>query len=107
RHRRAYRISCARLPLTTLQRYGRCQRLSNVETTMAGMADGPRPGKGAVPALEDVGPAITVTDLFREHPLELVRLALVMVGDLATAEDTVQDAFERLHRRWHGLREPA
>ncbi len=40
------------------------------------------------------------------HHLELVRLALVMVGDLATAEDVVQDAFERLHSRWHRLREP-
>jgi len=49
----------------------------------------------------------TVTDLFRDHHLELVRLALLMVGDQATAEDVVQDAFERLHRRWHGLREPA
>jgi RNA polymerase sigma-70 factor (sigma-E family) len=47
-----------------------------------------------------------VTDLFRDHHLELVRLALVMVGDLATAEDVVQDAFERLQRRWHALREP-
>jgi RNA polymerase sigma-70 factor (sigma-E family) len=48
----------------------------------------------------------SVTDLFREHHLELVRLALVMVGDLATAEDVVQDAFERLHRRWPRLSEP-
>jgi RNA polymerase sigma-70 factor (sigma-E family) len=46
-----------------------------------------------------------VTDLFREHHLGLVRLALVMVGDLATAEDVVQDAFERLHSGWAGLRE--
>ena len=27
-----------------------------------------------------------------------------MVGDLAAAEDVVQDAFEQLHRRWHNLR---
>jgi RNA polymerase sigma-70 factor (sigma-E family) len=46
------------------------------------------------------------TDLFRQHHLELVRLAMVMVGDQATAEDVVQDAFERLHRRWPKLREP-
>lgn len=51
--------------------------------------------------------AQTVTELFREHHLELVHLAVVMVGDLATAEDIVQDVFERLHRRWHGLREPS
>jgi hypothetical protein len=32
-------------------------------------------------------------------------MAMVMVGDQATAEDVVQDAFERLHRRWPRLRE--
>lgn len=50
--------------------------------------------------------AMSVSELFRGHHLELVRLALVMVGDLATAEDVVQDCFERLHRRWHVIREP-
>lgn len=48
-----------------------------------------------------------VTELFREHQLELVRLALLMGVDLGTAEDVVQDAFERLHRRWRQLRDPA
>jgi RNA polymerase sigma-70 factor (sigma-E family) len=47
-----------------------------------------------------------VTDLFRCHHLELVRLALLMTGDLAAAEDVVQDAFEQLHRRWPSLRQP-
>jgi RNA polymerase sigma-70 factor (sigma-E family) len=51
-----------------------------------------------------VEPVRSVTELFREHHLELVRLALLMVGDLATAEDVVQDAFEQLHRRWRSLR---
>jgi RNA polymerase sigma-70 factor (sigma-E family) len=50
---------------------------------------------------------VAVTDLFREHHLELVRLALVIVGDLETAEDVVQDAFERLYHGWNGLREPS
>ena len=45
-----------------------------------------------------------VTELFRAHHLELVRLAVLIVGDLATAEDVVQDAFEQLHRRWRALR---
>ncbi|MGO8958307.1 MAG: RNA polymerase sigma factor [Streptosporangiaceae bacterium] len=59
-------------------------------------------------ALDDARRAtVAVTDLFREHHLELVRLALAMTGDLATAEDVVQDAFERLHRGWHRLREPS
>ena len=43
--------------------------------------------------------------LFREHHLELVRLAVLITGDLATAEDVVQDAFEHLHKSWPRLRE--
>lgn len=64
---------------------------TRASTTLAGRA-------GAAPAL---------ADLFRDHHLELVRLALVMVGDLATAEDVVQDAFEGLHRGWQGLHQPS
>ncbi len=72
---------------------------------MASEADDPL-GQASISA-EQTGPAaLSVTDLFREHHLELVRLALVMVGDLVTAEDVVQDAFEGLHRRWPALREP-
>ncbi|MFD0686676.1 SigE family RNA polymerase sigma factor [Actinomadura fibrosa] len=47
----------------------------------------------------------TVTALYAAHALELVRLALVMVGERETAEDVVQDAFIGLYRRWDGLRE--
>ncbi len=35
----------------------------------------------------------------REYP-RLVRAALLLVGDLETAEDVVQDAFIAVHRRW-------
>jgi RNA polymerase sigma-70 factor (sigma-E family) len=73
---------------------------------VSGEADGPGGRAGTV--REGRGDAAAaVTDLFRAHHLELVRLALVMTGDLATAEDVVQDAFERLHRGWHGLRQPS
>ena len=48
---------------------------------------GPRPDRAE--------PARPVTELFQAHHLELVRLAVLMVGDLATAEDVVQDAFEQ------------
>jgi RNA polymerase sigma-70 factor (sigma-E family) len=41
-----------------------------------------------------------VAALFREHHGELVRLALLMVGDVATAEDVVQDVYASLHSRW-------
>ena len=62
------------------------------------------PGGPRLPGRGDADGAVTA--LFREHHLELVRLALLMTGDLATAEDVVQDAFEHLHRHWRRLREP-
>ena len=62
------------------------------------------PGRVVPAAASDADWAVTA--LFRDHHLELVRLALVMVGDMATAEDVVQDAFEHLHKRWSRLREP-
>jgi RNA polymerase sigma-70 factor (sigma-E family) len=42
----------------------------------------------------------TISALFRDHHGELVRLALLMVGDLPTAEDVVQDVYTSLHQRW-------
>jgi len=43
----------------------------------------------------------TVAELFRDHHGELVRLAVLMVGDAATAEDVVQDVYASLHSRAH------
>lgn len=37
--------------------------------------------------------------LFQRRHLELVRLATLLVGDQASAEDVVQDVFTRLHAR--------
>ena len=45
----------------------------------------------------------TVTALYTEHALGLIRLAVVMLGDRAAAEDVVQDAFLGLYRRWDAL----
>jgi RNA polymerase sigma-70 factor (sigma-E family) len=42
-----------------------------------------------------------ITELYHTHRLRLVRLAILMVDDLPTAEDVVQDAFTALYRR-HG-----
>ncbi|MEU7551392.1 SigE family RNA polymerase sigma factor [Streptomyces sp. NPDC044571] len=43
----------------------------------------------------------TVTELYHAHRLGMVRLAVLLVDDPATAEDVVQDAFTALYRR-HG-----
>ena len=44
-----------------------------------------------------------MTALYQAHALSLARLALVMLGDAAAAEDVVQDAFLGLFRRWDSL----
>ena len=58
---------------------------------------------GAAGAACAAGPAAA---LFREHHGELVRLALLMVGDLPTAEDVVQDVYASLHSRWSQIAAP-
>ncbi|PJN04686.1 SigE family RNA polymerase sigma factor [Streptomyces sp. CB01201] len=45
----------------------------------------------------------TVGELYHAHRLKMVRLAVMLVDDRATAEDVVQDAFTALYRR-HGDR---
>jgi RNA polymerase sigma-70 factor (sigma-E family) len=47
-----------------------------------------------------------VTTLYRVHGMDLVRIAAVMLGSRAGAEDAVQDAFYGLYRRWHQLADP-
>ncbi|GAB3879276.1 hypothetical protein GCM10027612_04810 [Microbispora bryophytorum subsp. camponoti] len=41
-------------------------------------------------------PEADLAGLYREHRVGLVRLAVLLVGDLETAEDVVQDVFARL-----------
>ena len=46
-----------------------------------------------------------VASLFRVHGLNLIRVALLLTGDQATAEDVVQDAFLGFHRALPRLRD--
>ncbi len=47
-----------------------------------------------------------VTGLYEAHAVGLIRLAVIMLGDRAAAEDVVQDAFCGLYRRWGQLADP-
>jgi RNA polymerase sigma factor (sigma-70 family) len=60
---------------------------------------GPLPDRAAAEA--------AVTALYAEYAVTLTRMARVMLGDLAAAEDVVQDAFFGLYRRWASLSDPA
>jgi RNA polymerase sigma-70 factor (sigma-E family) len=46
-----------------------------------------------------------ITALFVAHHARLVGLARLLVDDLPTAEDVVQDAFASLYRRWPWIRD--
>jgi RNA polymerase sigma-70 factor (sigma-E family) len=51
--------------------------------------------------------APSFTAVYEEWFESMVRVAYLLVGDLATAEDVVQDAFAQLHRRWGAVEQPA
>ena len=47
-----------------------------------------------------------VVELYRAHYAGLVRLSAMLVGDVGTAEEVVQDAFVAMHGSWSRLRDP-
>ena len=57
---------------------------------------GQDPAWAAAAAARDPAGAPSVTVVFRTHHAELVRLAVLLLGDRPSAEDAVQDVFARL-----------
>ncbi|MDP9092821.1 MAG: SigE family RNA polymerase sigma factor [Actinomycetota bacterium] len=49
---------------------------------------------------------VDVAALYAAHRVQLVRMAVLLVDDLGSAEDVVQDAFIGLHRHRDSIREP-
>jgi RNA polymerase sigma-70 factor (sigma-E family) len=45
-----------------------------------------------------------VTEIYSAHYSQLVRLAVMLVHDVQTAEEVVQDSFEAMHLAWRRLR---
>lgn len=62
------------------------------------------PPKGTLAVASDV---VDVGALYAAHRAGLVRLAAMLVDDVAAAEDVVQDVFVRVHRRHDQLVEPS
>lgn len=59
--------------------------------------------------MSDIAAPVALVDvptLYEQHWRSLVRLAVLLVDDVASAEDVVQDAFIGLHRRSGELRDP-
>ena len=57
----------------------------------------------SVPADWDAARAVTA--IYTAHYRSLVRLAVLLVRDVATAEDVVQDSFIAMHGAWRRLRD--
>jgi len=51
-------------------------------------------------------PDAAVEQLYATHYRRLVRLSVLVVGDVETAEEVVQDSFVAMHGRWRSLQEP-
>jgi RNA polymerase sigma-70 factor (sigma-E family) len=66
------------------------------------------PGEAGPPGVLDrqAGSRDAVTTLYAEHSVGLIRLAVVMLGDRAAAEEVVQEAFCGLYRHWGRLADP-
>lgn len=47
-----------------------------------------------------------VEELYATHYRRLVRLSVLLVRDVETAEEVVQDSFVAMHGRWRRLRDP-
>jgi RNA polymerase sigma-70 factor (sigma-E family) len=71
------------------------------------MLTGMGPPPGVAPAEAGEGGRVTFAELYRAHYGPMVRLAYLLVGSNEVAEELVQDAFVRVHRRWDGAERPA
>ncbi len=80
---------------------------SAVERTLSRLRRLDAPPVPIAPAASPAPLPLTLADLYRDHRMRLVRLAILLVDDPATAEDVVQEAFTGLHRHWTGLRDEA
>lgn len=47
-----------------------------------------------------------VEELYAAHYRRLVRLSVLLVRDLGTAEEVVQDSFVAMHGKWRSLKDP-
>ncbi len=63
------------------------------------------PGSDPAAGESDADRAITM--MYQAHYRGLVRLAVLLAGNLGTAEEVVQDAFAAMHRDWGRLQDQA
>jgi RNA polymerase sigma-70 factor (sigma-E family) len=60
----------------------------------------------AGPASRAVAHDDALVDLYRAHYRSLVRLAALLLDDVGTSEEVVQDAYIRMHGAWRRIKDP-
>ncbi len=75
---------------------------SLVERTFTALAAIPF---GSEPPAAPRTESATIDDIYRTRRMGMVRLAILLVDDQASAEDVVQEAFAGLFRHWSSLRD--
>jgi RNA polymerase sigma-70 factor (sigma-E family) len=58
-------------------------------------------------AVVEAGSAQELVDLYRDQYRSMVRLASLLLDDVGSAEEVVQDAFVSVHRSWDRVADPA
>lgn len=76
--------------------------VSRASGTASG-SDQPTPTNDANP--HGLSESVTIDDIYRSHRMGMVRLAILLVDDLQSAEDVVQEAFTGLYKNWSKLRD--
>jgi RNA polymerase sigma-70 factor (sigma-E family) len=63
---------------------------------------------GPVPVIreERLDADAALTALYTSHYRQLVRLAAMLLDDVSTSEEVVQDAYVKMHSSWHRIRNP-
>ncbi len=82
---------------------GKVTRPSDVTETL--LADGPMLDSVTAGRMNARSADHAVTELYGLHYKSLVRLSALLVRDVTTAEEVVQDAFVAMHGAWRRLRD--
>ncbi len=79
---------------------------SSVERTLNTLSVlNPVAGRATPTTTSPAAPPQTIDDIYRTHRMSMVRLAILLVDDINSAEDVVQDAFAGLYKQWDQLRD--
>jgi RNA polymerase sigma-70 factor (sigma-E family) len=78
--------------------------LASMNPIYAEVAHDAAPDPSSTGAVDGAAP-VTIDDLYRSHRMGMVRLAILLVDDLQSAEDVVQEAFAGLYKNWSSLRD--